>query len=257
MPEGDTLQRAAQQLRPLVGQRLAAESPHPRAAALGIAARIDGRRLDAVEAIGKNLVLRFEGGVVLRSHLRMTGRWQVVSRGTPLRGRPWLVLRGDRLEARQFNGPVLELSDAATRRLGPDVLAPDAEPATLAARLRLTGSGVAVGEALLDQRAIAGVGNMWRAEALWEAAISPWARLGVLDDVALERVCAAVVRLMRGALAGGRPRSSVYRRAGRPCPRCGTVIRSYPQGDDARRAYWCPGCQGPPEAGAGPSGAYL
>ena len=122
MPEGDTLHRAAQQLRPLVGQLLTAETPHPRAALLGVAARIDGRRLDAVEAIGKNLVLRFEGGVVLRSQLRVTGRWQIVSRGTPLRGRPWLVLRGDRLEARQFNGPVLELSDAATRRLGPDVL---------------------------------------------------------------------------------------------------------------------------------------
>ncbi|RLT36419.1 MAG: hypothetical protein DWI58_18785 [Chloroflexi bacterium] len=87
MPEGDTLQRAAQHICPLVGQRLAAESPHLRAAVLGIATRIDGRRLDAVEAIGKNLVLRFEGGVVLRGHLRMTGRWQVVSRGTPLRGR--------------------------------------------------------------------------------------------------------------------------------------------------------------------------
>ena len=137
------------------------------------------------------------------------------------------------------------------------MVAPDAEPATLAARLRLPGAGVAVGEGLLDPRAISSVGNMRRAEALWEAAITPWARLGVLDDEALERVCAAVVRLMRGALAGGQPRSSVYRRAGRPCPRRGTAIRSYPQGDDARLAYWCPGCRGPPEAGAGPSGAYL
>ena len=222
MPAGDTLQRAAQQLRLLVGQRLAAASPHPRAALLGIAVRVDGRRLDAVEAIGKNL-----------------------------------VLRGDRLEARQFKGPVLELSDAATRRLGPDVLAPAAEPTAPAARLRLPGVGVAVGEALLDQRAIAGVGNMWRAEALWEAGSSPWAAVGALDDAALERVCAAVVRLMRTSLAGGRSRPSVYRRAGRPCPRCGTSVRSYPQGDDARLAYWCPGCQGPSEAGAGPPGAYL
>src|SRR5215510_15686376 len=93
MPEGDALHRAARRLQPLVGQRLEAESPHPRAAVTGVAERVDGLRLESVDAVGKNLLLRFEGGVVVRSHLRMRGRWFVRPRGAPTFGRPWLVLR--------------------------------------------------------------------------------------------------------------------------------------------------------------------
>lgn len=81
MPEGDALHLAARRLQPLVGQRIAAESPHPRAQALRIAERIDGRMLESVDAVGKNLVFRFEGGVPLRSHLRMSGRWALRPRG--------------------------------------------------------------------------------------------------------------------------------------------------------------------------------
>ena len=94
--EGDALHRAARRLQPLVGETLEVETPHPRAAATGVAERLDGRRLEGVEAIGKNLVLRFDGGLVLRSHLRMRGRWTVRERGASSRGRPWLVLRGGR-----------------------------------------------------------------------------------------------------------------------------------------------------------------
>src|SRR5512144_2331585 len=99
MPEGDSLRRAARKLQVLVGERVAVETPHPRAAAERVAERPDGRRLEAVEAVGKNLLLTFEGGFVLRSHLRMSGRWQVVERGSPRRGRPWLVLTGAHREA--------------------------------------------------------------------------------------------------------------------------------------------------------------
>ena len=81
MPEGDALHRAARKLQVLVGERLVVETPHPRAAAARVAERLDGRRLEAVEAVGKNLLLSFEGGLVLRSHLRMSGRWQVLERG--------------------------------------------------------------------------------------------------------------------------------------------------------------------------------
>ena len=95
MPEGDSVHRAARRLQPLVGQRLEVESPNPRAQATGIAPRIDGRVLESVEAVGKNLLLRFEDGIVVRSHLRMTGRWQLEPRGKPRTGLPWLVLRGD------------------------------------------------------------------------------------------------------------------------------------------------------------------
>src|ERR1700740_938490 len=110
MPEGDTLQRAAARLQALVGQRVEVETPHPRAAVKHLAERLDGLRLESVEAVGKNLLLRFEGGLVLRSHLRMTGRWRVEPRGAERRGRPWLVLRGDEHEAVLWNGPVLELA---------------------------------------------------------------------------------------------------------------------------------------------------
>src|SRR5256885_12326138 len=92
VPEGDSLHRAARRLQPLVGQRIEADAPHPRAQAERIAERIDGRVLESVDAVGKNLVLRFEGGVVVRSHLRMSGRWSVRPRGERRAGRPWLVL---------------------------------------------------------------------------------------------------------------------------------------------------------------------
>lgn len=255
MPEGDVLHRAARALQPLVGERVEAESPHPRGQLTGVAARVDGRVLEAAEAMGKNLLLRFEGGVTVRSHLRMTGRWRVVPRGAPAVGRPWLVLRGERWEARQLGGPVLELVGSpldVTRRLGPDVLAPDADPEALAGRLAAAGPGAAIGDVLLDQRVLAGVGNMWKAEALWAARISPWARTGDLAPEQLREVAEAVVRLMRGALGEGRQPKAVYGRAGRACTRCGARIRSFPQGDDARTAYWCPGCQEPPGAGPKP-----
>ncbi|HEX7527132.1 MAG TPA: DNA-formamidopyrimidine glycosylase family protein, partial [Gaiellaceae bacterium] len=125
MPEGDSLHRAARGLQVLAGQRVEVETPHPRASGKQLAERLDGRLLESVEAVGKNLLLHFEGGLVLRSHLRMTGRWRVEPRGSTRVGRPWLVLRGEQHEAVLWNGPVLELGRGAsfTSRLGPDILA--------------------------------------------------------------------------------------------------------------------------------------
>src|SRR3954469_23612803 len=91
MPEGDSLHRAARRLQALVGERVAVETPNPRGAAAISAERLDGRVLESVEAVGKNLLLRFEGGLVLRSHLRMNGSWQVVERGAERQGQPWLL----------------------------------------------------------------------------------------------------------------------------------------------------------------------
>ncbi len=169
MPEGDTIHRAARRLQPLVGETLEVETPHPRAAATGVADQLDGRRLEGVEAVGKNLVLRFEGGLVLRSHLRMTGRWTVRDRGATSRGRPWLVLRGSAREAVLWGGPVLELNARAVRRLGPDILADPPDLDAMVAGFRRADQGRAIGEALLDQRLVAGVGNVWKAESLWHA----------------------------------------------------------------------------------------
>ena len=247
MPEGDSLHRAARRLQVLVGERLEVETPHPRAALKGLAEAMDGRTLESVEAVGKNLFLRFEGGVVLRSHLRMSGRWFVRSRGTARLGRPWLVLRGVEREAIQVNGPVLELASPLRRasRLGPDILASPPDLDAMVANLRGAGAGrhVRLGHALQRQSLVAGIGNMWAAEALWEARLSPWARLGEVSDDDLRAVLGAAARLMRDSVEGRRGRRHVYRRVGRPCPRCGAAVRSRGQGDDNRTAYWCPGCQ--------------
>jgi endonuclease-8 len=225
-----------------VGQRVTAESPHPRAAVKRVAERIDGRRLDAVEASGKNLLLRFEGGVVVRSHLRMSGRWLVRDLGARIVGRPWLVLRGDERQALLLNGPVLELDDRAVRRLGPDILD---EPPDLRAMIENLKQDPrrAVGDALLSQRLVAGIGNMWKAEALWEARVSPWRPVADVSDDELHAVLTAAHDLMAASVNTGRERRAVYNRAGRPCRRCGTSIRARGQGDDNRTAYWCPTCQ--------------
>src|SRR3954447_4850830 len=107
MPEGDALARAARRLQVLVGERLAVEAPNPRAAVKHIAEKLDGKRLESVDAVGKNLFLRFEGGVTVRSHLRMKGRWRVQPRGRERTGSPWLVLTGATHEAVLWHGPVL------------------------------------------------------------------------------------------------------------------------------------------------------
>jgi endonuclease VIII len=231
VPEGDTLHRAARALQVLVGQRVEAATPHPRAAATRIAERIDGLVLESVEAVGKNLLLRFAGGHVLRSHLRMSGRWQVEPRGKPRTGRPWLVLRGAEHEAVLWNGPVLEL-DRALPALGPDILAEPPDLDGMVARIRAEPSRE-LGDALLDQRLVAGIGNMWKAEALWAARVSPWVTVGEADV----RAVLETAHLLMKAQATRR----VYRR--RVCSRCGTPIRAYPQGDAARTAHWCPTCQ--------------
>jgi endonuclease-8 len=242
MPEGDALHRVANRVRALEGEVVRVDSPHPRAAVLGIAERIDGRRLERVEAVGKNLLLTFEGGLVLRSHLRMRGRWRVQPAGAKPFGTPWLVLRGRDRQAVLWNGPVLELARAAPRairKLGPDIMRDPPDLDGMVLRFRAANQSREVGEALLDQRLVAGIGNMWKAEALFEAGVSPWARLSELTDERLREVLGAASRLMHG----GRSRRSVYRRAGRPCRRCSTPVRSAPQGDEARTAYWCARCQ--------------
>jgi endonuclease-8 len=243
MPEGDALHRAAERLRILEGEVVAVESPHPRAAALGIAAKLDGRRLERVEAVGKNLLLSFEGGLVLRSHLRMKGRWYIRDAGAAVTGLPWLVLRGRHRQAVLHHGPVLELvrggQQAGLARLGPDIMADPLELDGMLRRLRATDPWRELGEALLDQRLVSGIGNMWKAEALFETEVSPWVRLADLGDGDLLRVLATAASLMHERR---RPRA-VYRRTGLPCRRCGTRIAARPQGDAARTAYWCPSCQ--------------
>jgi endonuclease VIII len=251
VPEGDAIHRAAAALRVLVGERISAESPHPQGAATGVAEAIDGRLLEGVDAIGKNVVLRFEGGVALRSHLRMSGRWRVQRRDDAVHGRPWLVLRGGEWTAIQRHGPVLTLQTRFRAHLGPDVLDDAVETDELVRRLRAADPRQLLGSALLDQRLLAGIGNMWAAEALWQGRVSPWLPVGEATDEELEAALTWVRAAMRAAVGGRRSPRSVYRHAGRPCPRCGERIRSRGLGDANRTAYWCPACQRGPEVGRG------
>ena len=245
MPEGDSLHRIARQLQVLVGERVEAESPNPRGQVTGVARAVDRRRLETVEAVGKNIVLRFEGDVVVRSHLRMNGRWRVQRRGETRRaGSPWLVLRGGEWEATQWNGPMLALDTTAVRKLGPDLLASHTDIVVVVVdRLRRIDQSRLLGDVLVDQRVVAGIGNMWLAEMLWHARVSPWTRLGGVTDTQLQRALEWARAAMHASVGGRRPRRAVYRRAGRGCPRCGEPIRSGGLGDANRTAYWCPRCQ--------------
>jgi endonuclease-8 len=243
VPEGDTLHRAAARLQCLVGERLEVEALHPRARASGVAEQLDGRRLSAVEAGGKNLLLMFEGGLTLRSHLRMSGRWSVQPRGFPLRGRAWLVLRGVEAEALLFGGPVLELHRRALGALGPDILGSPPEIDAMLRRLRSAEQQRTLGETLQDQRLVAGIGNMWMSETLWRMRLSPWLPLGALAEEQRRAVLETAAAAMRAAVEGRRERKQVHGRAGRLCRRCGGLIRSRGQGEANRSAYWCPACQ--------------
>jgi endonuclease-8 len=142
-----------------------------------------------------------------------------------------------------FNGAVLELDRGVAQRLGPDILAERPDYDGMLTRLRRQDQHRAVGDALLDQRLVAGIGNVWKAESLWQARISPWQQLRHVSDDDLRASLEHAHRLMQDRLDGKPGRAHVNRRKGRPCPRCGAPIRSWPQGDGARMAYWCPECQ--------------
>lgn len=258
MPEGDTIRYAANRMQPVLVGAVpeAILTPQRRHARDRWPQRLAGRAIRAVETHGKHLFLRFDGGLTVHSHLRMTGAWAVHERGRPWRRSPrraWLVLRTPTHEVVEFDGPVLELmTDSRTRfdqrlaGLGPDVLAePEFDGERFLRRLREDDPLRPFGDALLDQRTVAGIGNIWRAEACWEAGIDPHRRSReVSDEEALAAVAAVRPRMQRSARDGRRVRADrVYNRAGRPCPRCGERIEARGLGDGVRTAYWCPGCQ--------------
>jgi endonuclease-8 len=243
VPEGDAVHRAARRLQVLVGDELEVETPHPRAAVKQLAPLLDGRRLEAVDAVGKNLLLRFEGGIVVRSHMWMKGRWRVLPRDAQIFGVPWLVLRGEEHVGVLSGGSVLELDRGIARRIGPDILAQPPDFDAMVRNLRAEDQRREVGDALLDQRLIGGIGNVWKVESLWAEQVSPWLPLADVPDEALRRVLREAHRLMQSRVDGVPVWRRIYRRKRHACPRCGTPIRSWPQGDQARMAYWCPECQ--------------
>ena len=253
MAEGDTILRAARRIEAaLGGGRLAVRAPNPRGRAAGVE-RLDGALLERVEARGKHLLLHC-GPLVLHSHLAMSGSWHLYRREDPWRkprGAAWAVLRGDEWEAVEFGGPTLRVlrseslrRDPTLARLGPDILAPEIDLDRIARGILRRAPERDLGDALLDQTLVAGIGNIFKSEACFAARVSPWRRGGDLGEEEVTAVLAAARELMLAAVAGGRRPHSVYRRAGRPCPVCGTPIASRGQGDANRTTYWCPNCQG-------------
>src|SRR4051794_1565337 len=258
MPEGDTLHRTANGLAPyLVGRVVEAARVRPGGPQVE---RVVGSTITSVEAIGKNLLIRFDNGLEVRTHLRMTGTWHRYRPGERWRrppGRARLVLEVPGAVAVCFDAPVVELFETRAEAihpsiagLGPDLLDPawsDEHAAEARRRLRdPSRSRMTISEALLDQRAVAGIGNIWRNETLFEERIDPWTGVGALDDATIERLVATAQRLLRSSVAGrpGRAPMRVYGRSGRPCPRCGTLVRSAPLSSEIpRTTYWCPSCQ--------------
>jgi endonuclease VIII len=259
MPEGDTIHWHASRIRPVLEGHVPDElaTPHPRFGRDRWPERLGGRAVRSVDAYGKHLFLRFEGGLTIHSHLRMTGSWRVLDDGasSPRSARSvWLRIRQGEREVLQFNGPVLELmTDSRTRLdsriagLGPDILAPELDEARFLRRLREDDPTRPIGDALLDQRTIAGIGNLWKVEGCFAAGIDPWRPAGeVSDEEALAIVNEARPRMRISATDGIQDRFKVvYGKAGRPCPRCGppALIASRGQGDGNRITYWCPRCQ--------------
>jgi len=252
VPEGDTIARAAARLCDcLLGNEVTAA----RTTAPVPVATLVGDRVTGVESNGKHLMIRFASGRVLHTHMRMTGSWRVSAGRARWQGARLVLEAGGRTAA-CFNAPVIELlrpgGEAAhpvMRALGPDVLAEPLDVAGVLERAALVAAATEIGDVLLDQRVVAGIGNIWRNEALFVTGTHPRRALGESDVAGLVE---AAARMMRASVEGRGGARWVYRRAGRPCRRCGTRIASAPVGADARTAYWCPACQPAPAGEEGP-----
>ncbi|WNI28848.1 DNA-formamidopyrimidine glycosylase family protein [Streptomyces sp. ITFR-6] len=281
MPEGDTVLQTARRLhRALAGQVLTRSDLRvPRFATADLTGRTV---LDAISR-GKHLLTRFEGGLTLHSHLRMDGAWRIYGPGERWRGGPAhqirAILANTAHTAVGYRLPVLELlrtsdEEKAVGHLGPDLLGPDWD-AGQALRNLLAEPARPLGEALLDQRNLAGIGNIYKAELCFLARATPWLPIGDLPAATAPLLVSTAHQLLeanrdrpvRITTTGARPRTAtgtrpraatghpfragrpsenlwVYGRTHRPCLRCGTPIRAAEQ--DARPSYWCPRCQSGP-----------
>jgi endonuclease VIII len=256
MAEGDSILRIARRLdQALAGEAISARTPGPRRPTGLAPTQLDGRILERVESRGKNLLLHFEDRLVLHSHLGMRGTWQLYREGERWRrprSQAWIALAGNGAEAVNFGGSRMRIAteaqlrqDPRLARLGPDVLAEEFDSAAVIGRMRAIAPEIELGQALLGQRLVAGIGNIFKSEGCFAARIDPNRRVDSLGDDELGEVLIATRGLMLEAVESGRQPNRIYRRAGQPCPRCGTRIQSRAQGDDARTTYWCPSCQTP------------
>lgn len=273
MPEGDTLFRTATVLRDvLLGRTVSAAQGRAGGPQM---ARVVGSRVDRVASVGKHLLIGFDDGLSLHTHLGMNGSWHRYRPGERWRRSPAravCVIETSTAVVVCFDAPVAELLDTraiaihpALSRLGPDLIEPTPDVDAALARLAEPDRrSMAIAETLLDQQAMAGLGNVYRSELLWEAWVSPFVPVAQLPDDTLRSLVERGAALLsanrdtpyrvttRDALGGppgsagprrGLRRLNVYGRTGRPCPRCGTAIRSRVFGRLPRRVFWCPVCQ--------------
>jgi endonuclease-8 len=266
VPEGDTIWKTAATLRRALAGRpvtaFEARVPLRRRPAVGVTVR-------EVEARGKHLLVWFDDGTALHTHLQMHGSWHVYRSGDAWR-RPAGAMRvriaTTDAEAVCFSAPVVEtLTEAEVRRhprlrvLGPDLTAPAPDVDAAAARLAALGERQ-IGVALLDQRVAAGIGNVYKSEVLFACGVDPFAPVSSLDDEARRALLRTAAHHLRANTERAGPRSTVrsgglavYGRRGLPCRRCGTPIASARQGEQARVTYWCPTCQPSTRAARVPS----
>jgi len=284
MPEGDTLRRTADVLDAVLEHRVVvAAYGRPGAAQLE---RVTGDEITAVRVVGKHLLIDFSGGLCLHTHLGMNGAWHRYRTDEPWRldrDRAVAVIEVPAGVAVCFDAPTVELIEQRAlalhpvlRQLGPDLLAQAPQLDDAVERLRSPSlAGTAIAVALLDQRAAAGLGNVYRSEVLFIKRQDPFEMCGQMDGETLRSLLATGARLLRLNVEGGArstmpdtsgahrnaPRRSrrdarlwVYRRTGRPCRRCGSLVRSTSMGALPRRLYWCPTCQAPRAATSGSRG---
>ena len=274
MPEGDTIFRTATTIRSWLGNRritgATSRNPH-----LGVG-RLIGRTLVDVSAHGKHLFMEFEGveagadgpvpddaRLVLRTHMMMSGSWHVYGGSDrwhrPARQAVVTLVAGERV-AVCFNAPVVELlpkrwsvAGRATADIGPDILAEPIDVDEIGRRIGNADPTMAVGVALLDQHIVAGIGNIYRCESLFEGGVNPRLTLAELRSGRFLEIVSIARRQMRANLGAGnavggsregvRAMPAVYRRTGRPCRTCGTSVVSERLGRQPRTVYWCPRCQ--------------
>jgi endonuclease-8 len=273
VPEGDTIYRAARTLHKALAGRAVTRftSMFPALTRVHDDAPLTGRRIERVSSAGKHLLMEFSGGLVLRTHMRMNGSWHIYRSGErwqrPRRDMR-IVVATDAYEAVGFNIPVAEFvparrlaQHAELARLGPDLLADDFDQAEAARRIRARGAAT-IAETLLNQRVLAGIGNVYKSEVLFACRVHPFAPVSSLDDERIVSLIATARRFLRANVSdrlpamttyGGFRRTTgrdapserlwVYGRAGEPCRRCGTPIALRKHGTDARLTYWCPRCQ--------------
>lgn len=259
MPEGDTIHRTAAALRTALVDKKMLRFDAPRL--IGIVPHA-GRTVVRVEAHGKHLEIEWDDGIILHTHMRMSGSWHLYRHGEPWQ-RPHREMRAlivnESWEAVCFNAPVVETyrepnlsRHPGLGRLGPDLCRIDADLGRCV-ELLLTydDTRTPIGEVLLDQRVFCGVGNVYRCEVLWACELSPFAPVGEISEPLATRLVNVAARLLRAnlnsaervALPGVPGGLAVYSRSGQGCFRCADTIKSRRTGEYNRVLYWCPGCQ--------------